>query len=358
MYKIFFAIVMLVVACGQKSEQVESKTQPLKVNTPKTNYKINLKIKDRGDFIVGDEINVEFKVNSEKDPDSVCLYINHMYVSGFINKPIVWHSEQAGTGKQNINLVFYWGDSIKQSAFQNIVLKSNVQPKNYSYKVIQSWPHDAKAYTQGLEFNEGYLYEGTGQYGESMLSKVKLETSEIIQSINLSNKVFGEGITILNNKIYQLTWKSSIGYVYDKETFKTLYEFSYPTDGWGLTNNGKELIMSDGSENIYFLDSEYFNELHRIQVYDNNGPVRNLNELELINGEVYANIYGTKKIVVFSPKTGKVLKYIDLRGILNGVEIVSNIDVLNGIAWEPNKEWLVVTGKWWPKLFQIELIED
>lgn len=358
MYKILFAIMILAVACNEQPNSAKNTTKQAKPQSHKTNYKISLKIDDKIEYVVGDKIPVDYKINSKLKPDSLRLMVNNSFVADFIETPIVWNSVASKTGKQKVSVVFYWGDSIKQTASKSIILKSDIEPKRYTYKIVESWAHDTKAYTQGLEFNNGYLYEGTGQYGESMLTKVKLETNEIIQSTNLSKEVFGEGITILNDKIYQLTWKSSIGYVYDKETFNTLYEFSYPTDGWGLTNNGKELIMSDGSENIYFLDSEYFNELRRIQVYDNIGPVYNLNELELINGEIYANIYGTKKIVAFSPETGKVTKIINLNSILKNEDITSQIDVMNGIAWEAEKQMLVITGKWWPKLYHIELIEE
>jgi glutamine cyclotransferase len=194
-------------------------------------------------------------------------------------------------------------------------------------------------------------------YGESTLNKIDLDKSEIIQSINLPKEVFGEGITIINDKIYQITWRTNVGFVYDKTNLKQLFEFTYPTEGWGLTNDGKELIMSDGSQNIYFLDTEFIQETRKIQVYDNIGTVTNLNELEYIDGLIYANIYGSDEIIVFEPETGKVTKRIDLTGILDKKNIKTRIDVLNGIAWDKENQRLIVTGKWWPYFFEIELIE-
>lgn len=357
MNKLVLAFIILTASCTSQPKATsknEKKPSP-KINS--VNYKINLELNGSKVYTIGETIEVGFKTNAKTDPDSVVLKVANKNVASYTVSPCLWNTIDAKVGNQKMIFTFFWGDSIRQTVSKKVTILSDIEPPVYGYKVIKTWPHDTKAYTQGLEFNDGYLYEGTGQYGESMLTKIKLETSEIIQSINLPKEVFGEGITILNDKVFQLTWKSSIGFVYDKTTFNTLYEFSYPTDGWGLTNNGKELIMSDGSENIYYLDSEYFNELRRIQVYDNNGPVLNLNELELINGMVYANIYGTKRIVVFDPVSGKVQKYIDLTGILKKEDIHGRIDVMNGIAWEPTKQMLLVTGKWWPKFYQIEVMQ-
>lgn len=353
---IIIFLVFFVTACVDNKTSANKKVAPQIKKTAFIQYKIDVNNKQSKKYVVGDDVEMTYKTNSKFDPDSIKLLYKNNELQTYVENKLIFNTSMFDVGIQKIDFVFYWGDSIKQSVSKNIKLFSDIVPQRYSYKIIQSWPHSIKAYTQGLEFNNGYLYEGTGNYGESMLTKVKIETNEIIQSVNLPSNVFGEGITIVNDKIYQLTWKSSIGYVYDKENLNKLFEFSYPTDGWGLTNNGDELIMSDGSENIYFLDKEYFSELRRIQVYDQSGAVNNLNELELINGELYANIYGTNNIVTIDVETGKVLKTINLKGLLNPNDIKARIDVLNGIAWEPEKEWLVVTGKWWPKIFQIELI--
>jgi glutamine cyclotransferase len=260
------------------------------------------------------------------------------------------------TGTQRLNFNFYWGDSVVVSKYVQVTLWSDITPEKYGFKIKKTFPHDVKAYTQGLEFADGFLYEGTGQTGESTLSKFNLDKNELLHQINLPKEVFGEGITVLNDKIYQITWQSQVGFVYEKESLRKLYEFSYPTEGWGLCNNGKELIMSDGSENIYILDTEFMQEVRRLQVYDNNGPVSRLNELEYIDGIIYANIYGTDEIVAFEETTGRVIKRINLKGILDKQSVKTPIDVLNGIAWDEENERMIVTGKWWPKLFHVEFV--
>jgi glutaminyl-peptide cyclotransferase len=235
------------------------------------------------------------------------------------------------------------------------MIVSDIEPTPYNIKIIKTYAHNPAFYTQGLEFDNGILYEGTGQWKQSGLYKYVPEKGEILQSINLPDEMFGEGITILNDKIYQLTWRNNTGFVYDKTTFKRLSEFHYATEGWGLTNNGNELIMSDGSETLYFMDADQFQELRRIYVYSPKGPVTNLNELEYINGLVYANVYTTNTIVAIDPNTGKVVKHIDLSVLLNQLNGHKQIDVLNGIAYDKTRNRLLVTGKWWPLLFEIEL---
>ncbi|UCG26632.1 MAG: glutaminyl-peptide cyclotransferase, partial [Bacteroidales bacterium] len=217
--------------------------------------------------------------------------------------------------------------------------------------------HDISAYTQGLVYEDGFIYESTGQRGESTLRKVKLETGELIESLNLPPDLFGEGACIFGDKIIQLTWTSKTGFVYDKNTFRILNRIIYSTQGWGLTTNGEQLIMSDGSHIIYFLDPDYFTELSRIEVFDNERAVNNLNELEFIDGKIYANVYQSDLIVIIDPLTGKVLSRIDLQGLLSPEDRHDRIDVLNGIAYDAENKRLFVTGKRWPKLFEIQLVK-
>jgi glutamine cyclotransferase len=227
---------------------------------------------------------------------------------------------------------------------------------NYTYRIVNSFPHDPDAFTQGLIYENNTLYEGTGLKGKSSLRKVDLETGRIQQIRNLSSKYFGEGITIFENKIIQLTWKSKIGFVYDKDSFDLLQTFNYTTEGWGITHDGSRLIMSDGTDTIYFLDPESFNVTGKINVFNDTGPITKLNELEYIKGEIYANIWQTDRIAIISPKTGEVTGWIDLTGLLNEKEFSSGANVLNGIAYDPENDRLFVTGKLWPKLFEIELV--
>jgi len=227
------------------------------------------------------------------------------------------------------------------------------EPIHYTYNVVNVYPHNKTAFTQGLIFEDGVLYEGTGLYGQSTLRRVELETGNVTQLYYLPDYLFGEGITIFEDKIIQLTWKNHTGFVYDKSSFDLLQEFEYPTRGWGITHNGSALIMSDGTATLYFLDPETFQTIGQVEVYDEE-PVTSLNELEYINGSVYANIWKKDQIAIIDPETGKVTGWIDLSGINDSEKTAEN--VLNGIAYDQNGDRLFVTGKMWSKLFEIELI--
>ena len=201
------------------------------------------------------------------------------------------------------------------------------------------------------------FYEGTGLRGQSTLRKVKVETGEVLQQFDLAPNYFGEGITIFGDKIIQLTWKARRGFEYDKDTFELTREFTYPTEGWGITHDGEKLIMSDGSDTLYFWNPATFEEIGRVAVFDENGPVVRLNELEYINGDVYANVWQTNRVARINPDTGQVTGWIDLSGLLTAADRSEPVDVLNGIAYDATTERLFVTGKLWPKVFEIELIE-
>jgi len=226
----------------------------------------------------------------------------------------------------------------------------------WTYKIVNAFAHDPMAFTQGLVFEKGFLYEGTGLYGKSELRRVELETGNVIKIHKLPDEFFGEGITIYDDRIVQLTYQSRVGFVYNKETFELLREFSYQTEGWGLTNDGKYLIISDGTPMLYFLDPETFALNHKIIVLDRDSPVWGLNELEYIDGEIYANVWPTKRIVRIEPATGRVIGWIDLEGILAPEDHGDPVDVLNGIAYDRTGRRLFVTGKFYPKLFEIKLV--
>lgn len=229
-------------------------------------------------------------------------------------------------------------------------------PPVYTFNVINTYPHDPEAFTQGLDIEDGNLYEGTGLWGQSSLRLVSLETGAVIQREELSPEYFGEGITVLNGSIYQLTWQENTGFIYDQNSFELLETFNYPTEGWGITHDGTRLIMSDGSSTIYFWDPETLTEIGRINVSDNEGPVIQLNELEYINGEIWANVWLADRIARISPETGQVLGWVDLTGLLDTTALEQPVDALNGIAYDEDNDRLFVTGKLWPTLFEIELI--
>jgi glutamine cyclotransferase len=232
----------------------------------------------------------------------------------------------------------------------------NSKPVNYSYRIVNVYPHDENAFTQGLLIDNGFLYESTGLYGSSSLRRVELETGEILQRYNLPPQYFGEGITVFDGKIIQLTWLANTGFVYDEESFDLLQNFSYPTEGWGITYDGSRLIMSDGTSTLYFLDPVTFQKIGQVEVTDN-GPVDRLNELEYIKGKVYANIWEEEKIAIINPQTGQVEGWINLSGLHN-MENQDPNNVLNGIAYDATSDRLFVTGKRWSQLFEIELIPE
>ncbi|MBI3951863.1 MAG: glutaminyl-peptide cyclotransferase [Acidobacteria bacterium] len=229
----------------------------------------------------------------------------------------------------------------------------------YGYKIVNTYPHDRNAFTQGLIFDNKFLYESTGLNERSSLRKVELETGKVLQMYSLPDEYFGEGLALWQDKLIQLTWLSFKGFVYDKESFRQLREFLYPAEineGWGITHDDTRLIMSDGTSKIYFLNPETFERIGRIEVHDNGVPVDRLNELEYIKGEIYANRWLTNQIYRISPQTGQVLGRIDLTGLLSEEDRAQGVDVLNGIAYDAGHDRLFVTGKLWPRLFEIELV--
>ena len=230
----------------------------------------------------------------------------------------------------------------------------NTEPVQYTCNVVNVYPHDDAAFTQGLIFEDDVLYEGTGRYGYSTLRRVELETGNILQLYALPEGFFGEGITIFEDKIIQLTWKNNTGFVYDKHSFDLLQEFEYPTDGWGITYDGTQLIMSNGSATLFFLDPETFTQVGQIEVYDVD-PVTELNELEYIQGKIYANVWNEEKIAIINPQTGQVTGWINLDGICDSGNQYAR-GVLNGIAYDAKENRLFVTGKNWSQLFEISLI--
>ena len=228
-------------------------------------------------------------------------------------------------------------------------------PVSYKAKVTEVLPHDVNAYTQGLFFHEGRLYESSGQYGQSYFREVDLARGTTVRSFNLAAKYFAEGAVVFKDRLYLLTWMEREVLVYDIKTFKKLGAFYLPREGWGLTTDGKQLIASDGSAFLYFHDPENFREISRVEVKMNGKKVTALNELEYINGEVWANIYESETIVIINPATGEVRATVDCKGLLPLSLRTSRTDVFNGIAYNPANGHIYVTGKYWPKMYRIEL---
>ena len=262
-------------------------------------------------------------------------------------------------GEQNLVATVNYEDGT-ENVSTTITVLNNETPKIYSYKIINEYPHDIKSYTQGLEFHNGDLYESTGQYGESKLRKLDYKTGEVLKNLNLTNQYFGEGLTILNDKLYQLTWQENTGFIYDIETFEKTGSFKYgkSKQGWGLCNDGKVLYKSDGTDKIWTLDATNYTEQGFIQVFTNNGKIASLNELEWIDGKLYANIYQRNGVAIINPKNGAVEGVIDFSPLKELVTQHPDLDVLNGIAHNPETNTIFVTGKDWDKLFEVEVFEQ
>ena len=234
--------------------------------------------------------------------------------------------------------------------------RANPTPRTpvYGYSVVNAYPHDPQAFTQGLIFRDGVLFESTGVNGQSSVRKVRLETGEVLQRSNVDGRYFAEGMTDWGNRLIQLTYTTNVGFVYDLTTFALQRTFDYTGQGWGLTHDAKRLIMSDGTPTLRFLDPETLRETGRVTVRDGGKPIENLNELEWVNGEIYANVWLTERIAIIAPDTGRVTAWLDLTGIRGPVRSGTD-DVLNGIAYDAARDRLFVTGKYWSRLFEIRI---
>jgi glutaminyl-peptide cyclotransferase len=226
----------------------------------------------------------------------------------------------------------------------------------YSYEVVQSFPHDPGAFTQGLQYHEGYLYETTGLHGRSTLRQVEVETGRVLRRLNLPERYFGEGLAVVGGRIYVLTWKSERGFIFDLETFQRLAEFDYEGEGWGLAYDGIHLIMSDGTSRLRFMDPDGFRPVRTLDVTADGQPLENLNELAWVQGEIWANIWKSERLARIDPSTGAVRAWIDLSGILDPRYVTRSVDVLNGIAYDEEGDRIFVTGKLWPRLFEIRVV--
>lgn len=342
-YKSFigFAVILLVISsCKSEYKFI--------LNTPKSvqsNQELTISIAEKGN----------------KPIDSVQFSIGNKKIKS-INNTATIKVEDYRLGKHTITAIVFYENKTKKET-KPIYIMADTAPEIYTYKVINTYPHDKGAYTQGLEYYNGFLYEGTGQLGESSIRKVELETGKVLQQKDLDEKYFGEGITIFNNKLFQLTWKAGIGFIYDLESFEKEREFKYTKsrEGWGLTNNGEKLIKTDGSERIWFLNPDTLIEESYIEAYTNKQKVEKLNELEYINGMIYANRWQLNSILIINPSNGKVEGVANLNSLKQLIEkeqkLVDSDDVLNGIAFDKENNRLFVTGKHWGKLYEIELIK-
>jgi glutamine cyclotransferase len=229
-----------------------------------------------------------------------------------------------------------------------------VTPK-YGYQIVNMYPHDERAFTQGLLFAGGQLLESTGQEGKSSLRRVDLESGRVLKKVDIPSEYFGEGLALLNGKLYQLTWQHQVGFIYDGQSLEKVGQFTYSGEGWGLTTDGKSLILSDGSNRLRFINPDDFKVTKTITVLDGKTPVDQLNELEYVHGEIYANVWHEDRVATINPETGKVTSWIDLSGLLQPGDVHDEEAVLNGIAYDSSADRLFVTGKLWPRIYEIKI---
>ena len=307
-------------------------------------------------------VNEVFSISLKEVNDQIFDKVTYSLDGKSIENPNKIDVSKQRLGKHALTAVVFYANKTKKLT-NTIIFLAAKKPTVYTYEIINTFPHDVGAYTQGLEFHDGYLYESTGRKGQSSLRKVALETGEVLEKIDVAPAYFAEGMTILDNKIYQLTWQNKLGLIYDLKEFKQTGTFDYgqSKEGWGLTNDGKKLIKTDGTEKIWFLDPTTLKETSYIEAYTNEQRVKDLNELEYINGKIYANKWQSNILLIMNPKNGAIEGIADLNGLEKEVsktqKLDSNDDVLNGIAYDKKNNRLFVTGKHWGKLFEIKLVE-
>jgi glutamine cyclotransferase len=298
--------------------------------------------------------------DKNRTPDSVLISFDGRAVVCLKSQPWEYSVPPAftlTTGRKSLKVTAYKNGRVRNTITRFMIIYSDIVPKRVSYRVINTYPHSTDAFTQGLFYDNGVLFEGTGQETGSSLREVELTTGKVLRQHNLDASLFGEGITLFRDRIYQVTWRNKVGFIYEKSTFKVINKIYYPTEGWGLTTIDDKIVMSDGTNVLYYFEHEMFTVVSRIEVYDNEKKVDSLNELEYINGEIWANIWMSDLIARIDPVSGKVIAYIDLKGLLPVSDRNSDTDVLNGIAYDKTGNRVFVTGKKWPELFEIKLIE-
>lgn len=346
MFRLSYVIIvlLLIVSCADSKEETKKPSSPrirkqTSVASPTQNQ----------NFVRGTNIPMEVKSSEEFEIDSIQLTVGDETTTYY--EPtfeVTIPTRQVGTWRL---LTKVFSGKSSETHYRNIIVLPESAPELYTYTVENTYPHNTEDYTQGLLIKDGTLYESTGQRGKSTFKKKNLTTGATEKVINLGSELFGEGLAYINNEFYQLTWTSGQGFVYNDQ-MEQIRTFNYQVQGWGLTTLNNELVLTDETEKLYFVEPASFTVQRKIEVYDNTGKVDSLNELEVIDGLIYANVYLKDFIVVIDPETGEVLRKIDCSGLLTEEER-KNTDVLNGIALDPASGRIFITGKWWPKLFEV-----
>lgn len=347
-FVLIFCLFVTFFSCSNKPKRSRKPVSSISVQPSKRNY------------VFGEKVAVSVKT---KVPNGEIKNIQLYYGNKLLKetKQLEFKIENINLnqlGNTSFRVLATKTDGVENTRTKSLTTLSDIVPKKYSYQTLNNYPHSKKHYTEGLEFHDGFLYESTGENGESGIFKTVLQTGNSVQSYYLDDIYFGEGITILNNKIYQLTYRAQKGFVYKLSDFAVIDSFTYPSkEGWGMTNDGTNLIMSDGTDRLTWINPNDFSVVKTLQIANDRGIINNLNELEYIDGTLYANVYTTEMIIQIDPETGKVLAEINLNGILNMYKTATDtVDYMNGIAYDKKNKRMYVTGKWWPRLFEIKLV--
>lgn len=314
---------------------------------------------NKHDFKLHDELKAGIKSKENINIDSVALFLgNDRLPFQGDSKNISLKLDNVKLGTLPLKFIVYSAEG-KDTLVKDIKILNDKAPVIYTYEIVNSYPHDMTSYTQGLEFHDGVLYESTGLRGESKLRKLDLESGEVLKEINLDDQYFAEGLTILNGKIYQLTWQSGEGFIYDLDSFEKTGTFVYNNskEGWGLCNDGKSIYKSDGTDKIWILDPETLEEKDYIEPTHHKSSATRLNELEWVEGEIYANTWQKDGVAIINPENGAIDGLIDFSGLRDKVTQHDKLDVLNGIAYNPETKKLYVTGKNWDKIFEVKIVE-
>ena len=329
-----------------------------KIESSKDLFEITIK-DSKKTYTPNDSFLISVINKKNKAIDSVVYFLNKDKIDSFntLSETNISLANQK-LGVRSLHAKVY-SDTNEYDVSIKVTILSSETPKLYTYKILEEYPHDIDAYTQGLEFNKGTLYESTGQYKKSSLRKTNFETGEVLNMVNLSDSYFGEGLTILNEKIYQLTWKEQTGFIYNLETMEKTGTFVYgkSKEGWGMCNNGSSIFKSDGTQKVWELNSNTLGEVDYIELYTNTSKIKSVNELEWVEGKIYANIYQKDAVAIVNPSNGAVEGVIDFTSLKSHVTQHKTLDVLNGIAYKGEPNILYITGKNWDKLFKVEIIE-
>lgn len=359
MNKVFFGCLVfslfILAACSDDKPSRRSANRP---GLQKSQPPIRIKADKKGIILYGDTVNLQISsIDTSLGIGEIRLSCTDNPAFRMVSQDpkIALPTAQLGGGEQRVKVDVQFDDGQKTTRYKEFKILSETSPREWQFEVIRKYPHDPTSFTQGFLVHEGFIYEGTGNYGETKIRKLDLTSGKVLKEKELEQDIFGEGITIFNKKIYQLTYKSSKGFVYDLNTFERQGDFIYNTstsEGWGLTSNDSSLIASDGSAYIFFLNPADMSEKRRIKVFNDRGEINNINELEYKDGIIYANIYTTAVIVGIDAKTGKVVDEYIASGIVSPNEASSDMDVLNGIAFNPLNGNFLLTGKYWSRIYE------